>query len=291
MDFSYKKLLYIAVAIAPITLYGYELHYNNFTDKTLIIASKKRAGIVEKYYQIVKPGNSVTQPWSDANCLESLQWAELNTKLPLKGGLDLIDPNQGNQIPSNKQKVFDETFFSKTTGKGSYLWNNLKIIMVPNEIYAETVKNATKLVQGFDKMLCQTTDILVLELKDKVFAMLRKGLASLEKELNSAIQKKVDAEKKNLSAADQELLNQSITDLKNKIASTNTEIEAYIKTKINTTISKQQCFFNLAQIAQAAGKIQGISICKNRQFLIFDTGQKDPLTGMPLYIAETGEGE
>src|SRR5690349_19523837 len=124
----HKQVLYICSFMLLNTyLTGYELFFNNFTDKILIIASKKRAGIVEKYYQIVGPGKSVIQAWHDANCLESLQWAELNTRLPLRGGLDLVDPNRGNQIPPDKQKTFDQTFFNKNSGKGSYLWNNLKI--------------------------------------------------------------------------------------------------------------------------------------------------------------------
>lgn len=275
-------------ALPYYTLVGYELRFNNFTDKTLIICSKKRAGIVERYYQIVKPNRSVTQAWHDANCLESLQWAELNPNFPLKGGLDLVDDNRGSQIPPDKQNLFDETFFSKKSGKGLYLWNNLRIVVVPNEIFQKTREAATKLVQGFDKIVCQTVDSLFLSVKDTVFASLEKTLALLENKLSAKIKEKADAINKELNT---DLVDTNITELRNKIAEAKTKIENYIKNKINAATNKKTCFFNLAQIAVAAGKIHGMSICKNREFIIFDAGITDDLTGMPLLLAETVEGQ
>lgn len=238
MNFFNQRLLFIFFAItACAPLFCYELFFSNFTDKFLIIASKKRAGIIEKFYQIVAPGGSVIQVWDDANCLESLQWTELNENLPLKGGKDLIDPKQGYQIPRNKQDIFRKTFTNiNDKGKGLYLWNNLKIIMVPNEIFKQTREAATKLVEGFDTAACQSVDTIIKS-NDVLFA--------------------IDQAKKLLTPAK----------------------------------TQNECLSNLAQIADAAGKIAGISICTNRQFAIFDTGKEDELTGMPLLIAETGEGE
>jgi len=275
MNFFYEKSLksLFILLIISTPLYGYEWFVNNFTDKTLIIAFKKRAGITDKYYQIVQPGKSVLQAWKDLNCLESLQWAELNPSLPLRGGLDLVDKMHGNQIPPDKQKVFDETFFSKTSGKGLYLWNNLKIVMVPNDLYQATKDAAVQLVKGFDSFVCQTIDLLTLGIKDKTFASLQAQLKDAKTKLQAAI----DLDEKNR-------LNQLINDLDIQIAN-------YAKGKISQSTSKEECFFNLAKIAEAAGNLHKISICKNREFMIFDTGTKDELTGMPLFIAETVEGE
>lgn len=235
MKALHTTTLLISILTTNTALFGYELFFSNFTDKALVIASKKRSGIVEKYYQIVPAGGSVIQVWDDANCLESLQWAELNPKLPLHGGQDLIDPNQGHQIPRNKQDTFRKTFTNVgDKGKNLYLWNDLKIVIVPNDIFEKTVTAATKLIHGFDTMVCQSIDQLTLDVQHKI---------------------------------------------KNA------------QTKLNSSKTQYDCFFNLAQIAEAAGKIAGISICKNRSFAILDTGKEDELTGEPLLIAETGEGE
>lgn len=271
---------------------GYELHFNNFTGKTLIIASKKRAGITEKYYQIIKPGKSVIQAWHDAHCLESLQWAELNPNYPLHGGLDLIDNNRGGQIPPDKQKKFDETFFSKTSGKGLYLWNNLKIIFVPNEIFEQTKKAAVQLVKGFDKMICQATTASLLELTDSVLALLKKTLTSLEDQLSQTLKEKAEDLKQALNLDKlSDAYGTKIDSLQKKISETKDKIEKYIKEKVGGVLNSNTCFSNLTQVAKAAGKIHGISICKNREFMIFDSGEKDDLTGMPLLLAETVEGQ
>lgn len=230
-----NKTILMYMLTTSTALLSYELFFSNFTDKFLVIASKKRAGIVEKYYQIAPPGGSVIQVWDDANCLESLQWAELNQSLPLHGGRDLMDPKSGYQIPRDKQDTFRKTFTNvNNTGKNLYLWNDLKIVMVPNDIFAKTVEAATQLVHGFDAIVCQSVDTLTLNAQQKT---------------NKA------------------------------------------QVKLNPSKNQHDCFFNLAQIAEAAGKISGISICKNRSFAILDTGKEDELTGEPLLIAETGEGE
>lgn len=156
-----KFMLIFGPFLCMTTVQGYEFHFQNFTDKTLIIATKKRAGITDKYYQIVKPEESVIQVWDDANCLESLEWTELNPRLPLHGGLDLISPLNGNQIPRDKQETFRRTFTNlRDKGKGLYLWNELKIIFVPNEIFRKTREAATKLVKGIDQGICQSIDTL-----------------------------------------------------------------------------------------------------------------------------------
>jgi len=293
MHCIYRKLLLIYMLITASTMMnGYELFFNNFTNKTLVIACKKRAAIQEKWYQIVKPGGSVLQPWADVNCLESLQWAELDPKLPLRGGLDLINPKQGNQIPPDKQKTFDETFFSKKTGKGLYLWNNLVITVVSNELYAQTVEAAKELAGGFSQTACQAALILALGLKDKAFATLSKTFTALRRQLDSKL--------KTLSAA----MTQGVTDplyintikleikkIQNQLDPLIVQVEAYIKANVNQQLTQDTCYSYLGQVAEAAGNIQGLSLCKNREFTIFNTGQKDSLTGKPLLIAETTEGQ
>ncbi len=282
-----KALLPTLLCLTMTTvLFGYELTFNNFTDKTLIIMSKKRAAIQERYYQIVAPGKSVIQAWHDANCLESLYWAELNPSLPRKGGLDFVNKNQGNQIPADKQKEFDETFFSKTSGKGLYLWNNIKIVMVPNDLYNEMKKNAVKLVQGFDKAVCQTIQNLLLTIKDTAFAAMNVGLSTLENQLTQALQDKMKASSDEAKAQVNELIEYT----QKTLVAHKANMETYVTNKLNALSNKKECFFNLGQIAKAAGKIHGISICTNRDFILFDTQETDELTGMPLIIAETMEG-
>jgi hypothetical protein len=146
MNFMVKKMFFLSLIMLSMrSVKAYELFFSNFTSTFLVIAIKQRSSMVEKYYQVVPPGGSVIQASSDANCLESLQWAELNPKLPLRGGLDLVDKEHGYQIPHDKQKLFDETFYNKTTGRGLYLWNNLAIKSVPNELFQNTVASAKEL--------------------------------------------------------------------------------------------------------------------------------------------------
>jgi hypothetical protein len=205
--------------------HAYELYFSNFTDKILIIVSKKRAAITqEKYAQIIRPFESVIQPWSDLNCLESLQWAEVDSSLPHKGGLKLIDSKHGYQISSSNQKIFNEQLLTK------YAWSNLPIKFVPNELFTQTQQAATELVQGIDEGICSVLDFIAPRYRQ-------------------------------------------------------------ITQTLSSSKDTKGCLALLGQIADAAGKITGISICKSRQFFIFDTGKKDPFTRQPSLIAETNIGE
>lgn len=267
-----QKLLLLPLLLCAIsnTIRGYELFFSNFTNIPLIICAKKRAGIVEKYYQIVPPGGSVIQPWDDANCLESLQWTELNTNLPLQGGKALADPNEAYQIPRNKQKVFDETFFDKKTGKGLYAWCPLPIVMVPNATFKATRDAATKLVQGFEKPLCWITEDLTLQ-------KLESTLQAAETSLNNLV-------KANAPEAAQAPLKSMITSIKKKISE-------YPADKRRQSTDKNECMGFLGRMTNGAGKLSGISICAHRQFAIYDLGVIDKITGKPYLIAATGEGE
>jgi hypothetical protein len=209
-----QKSLYVLLVItAHTSLFSYEIDFQNFTDKTLIIATKKRAAAGrEKFYQIVSPGASVKQVWDDANCIESIRWAELDQKLPGKGGLDYVDPKQAFQIPREKQDAFDEIYTPL------YPWAQAKIVIVSNETFRKTQQAATDLVKGIDTFICSAA-----------------------------------------SAAH--------------------------------PAGRAACFIKLAGIADAAGKIEEISLCKSRSFMIYDSGQLDKITKQPLLIAATGEGE
>lgn len=206
----YALLVFTAI---PISLFAYEIDFENFSGKTLIIATKKRAAAGrEKFYQIVAHGGSVKQVWDDANCIESIRWAEVDPKLPGKGGLDYISVSEASQIPRDKQDAFDEIYTPL------YAWAQAKIVIVSNETFRRTQQAATDLVKGIDTFICSAA-----------------------------------------SAAH--------------------------------PAGRAACFIKLAGIADAAGKIEEISLCKNRSFIIYDSGKLDAITQQPLLIAETGEGE
>jgi len=162
MIFFKKKFLLLIIFILSnnITL-GYNFFFSNVTERFLVICYKLE-GLSQEYYQIIPPDQSVSHYFYNVHCFgHSILWAELKetdafgNELPFRGGIDLMDPETG-EIPMG---VAQNLFKSMLANKYAFIPMQIKV--VDNETFQMTANAAAELMQGIDRLSCQTINVVL----------------------------------------------------------------------------------------------------------------------------------
>jgi hypothetical protein len=166
----YKILFLFLLAITGVqNLLAYEFDFNNWTEIPLIIMFERESAL-SKDFQIIKSGELIKHVWQGTEggqCLRNtIKWAQWRE--PENEYKKWV--NSMGRIPSEKQKAFGQKYLKE------FAWIDLPIVMVSNEVFENTIKNAGNLVLGIDKQIRASTKLAGKSLcKSRVFSIVDSG--------------------------------------------------------------------------------------------------------------------